>query len=55
MAVPEDGPPNDRSLSPQWPAGWLQQHEQGSSVASEADILSLLGVPYRQPQERNAP
>eukprot|EP00891_Asterochloris_glomerata_P008834 jgi/Astpho2/8834/fgenesh1_pg.00129_%23_25_t len=55
VAVPEDGPPNDRSLSPQWPAGWLQQHEQGSCVTSEADILSLLGVPYRQPQERNAP
>ncbi|KAL3160377.1 hypothetical protein ABBQ32_010704 [Trebouxia sp. C0010 RCD-2024] len=49
--VPEDGPPLDRSGKPGWPPGW----DEKRVVKDEGDIMELLGVPRREPHERNCP
>ena len=49
--VPQEGPPFDRSGKPWWPPGW----DENRVVKDEGDIMELLGVPRREPHERNCP
>jgi len=49
--VPQEGAPNDRNGKAWWPPGW----GEGRVVKDEGDIMELLGVPRREPHERNCP
>ena len=49
--VPIEGPPFDRNGKAWWPPGW----DPSRGVKDEGDIMELLGVPRRQPHERNCP
>ena len=49
--VPQEGPPFDRNGTPWWPSGW----DENRAVKDEGDIMELLGVPRREPHERNCP
>lgn len=51
--VPDEAPPARRTKEGEevWPEGW----GPGRRVTSERDIFELLGVPYREPSERNCP
>ena len=51
VVVPQEGSPNDREGNPHWPPGWDQDRE----VKDEGDIMEFLGVPRREPHERNCP
>ena len=49
--VPDERPPVDRSGQERWPPGW----QPGRRVESERDVFELVGIPYREPHERDAP
>ncbi|KAA6429749.1 MAG: DNA-directed DNA RNA polymerase mu [Trebouxia sp. A1-2] len=49
--VPQEGAPYDRNGKVWWPPGW----GEGRVVMDEGDIMELLGVPRREPHERNCP
>lgn len=49
--VPLEGPPFDRNGKPWWPPGW----DENRVVKDEGDIMELLGVPRREPHQRNCP
>ncbi len=49
--VPQEGAPYDRNGKAWWPPGW----DESSVVKDEGDIMELLGVPRREPHERNCP
>ncbi len=51
--VPQEGPPYDRNGKAWWPPGW--GGDGGRVVKDEGDIMELLGVPRREPHERNCP
>lgn len=51
VVVPQEGCPNDKDGTPSWPPGWDEKRE----VKDEGDIMELLGVPRREPHERNCP
>ncbi|KAL4439228.1 hypothetical protein ABPG77_004130 [Micractinium sp. CCAP 211/92] len=51
LIVPEQAPPLDRSGQEHWPPGWGPTRH----VHTEADLFELLGIPFRDPHERNAP
>lgn len=51
IMVPDEAPPLDRDGREHWPPGW----RPGRQVETEADLFELLGIPYREPHERNAP
>ena len=49
--VPHEGAPYDRDGHSWWPPGW----DPDRLVKDEGDIMELLGVPRREPHERNCP
>ncbi|DBB06978.1 hypothetical protein WJX77_001835 [Trebouxia sp. C0004] len=49
--VPQEGAPCDRNGKAWWPPGW----DDNRIVKDEGDIMELLGVPRREPHERNCP
>lgn len=51
LVVPEQAPPVDTAGQERWPLGW----RPGRHVETEADLFELLGIPFREPHERNAP
>lgn len=51
--VPEEAPPVDSQSQEFWPKGWEQRPVK--QVTCEADIFELLGLPFREPCERNCP
>jgi len=49
--VPDEAAPLGKGGKEQWPPGW----HPGRKVSTQRDVFELLGVPYREPHERDAP
>ncbi|PRW44242.1 DNA polymerase lambda [Chlorella sorokiniana] len=50
LLVPDEAAPTDCSGRERWPPGWYP----GRRVESQADVFALLGMPYKEPHERDA-
>lgn len=48
--VPDEKSPLSHGGQERWPPGW----GPGRRVEAEGDVFDLLGIPYREPHERNA-
>ena len=49
--VPGERPPLTREGQEWWPPGW----GPGRAVETQRDVFELLGLPYREPWERDCP
>jgi hypothetical protein len=48
--VPFDAPPVDKHGHEFWPEGWRADKR---AADSERDVFALIGLPWREPSERN--
>ncbi|RMZ54362.1 hypothetical protein APUTEX25_001938, partial [Auxenochlorella protothecoides] len=49
--VPDEAPPIVKGGREAWPVGW----HAGRRILRQEDVFELLGVPYREPADRNCP
>lgn len=49
--IPDEHAPVDAAGEERWPPGW----GPGRRVETERDVFELLGIPYHEPHERDAP
>lgn len=49
--VPDEAPPLDPEGRERWPLGW----QLGRRVETQQDLFELLGLPYREPADRDCP
>lgn len=51
VLVPDEAPPLNRQGKEWWPPGW----GPGRRAQSQRDVFELVGLPYREPWERDCP